>query len=250
MLTYITPIAGNLVLWLWVVLLLAMLRGTRGQPPRRRWGLTLLVAGWLMACPAVAGWLAWPLEGWFERPSVEALRANGVHQVVVLTGGGLKSPPDHLAGALPDASAHRFLAGLELCRRLGPDCRLIFSGSAGRGRGEVATADAMARLARLMAPAQTVVSESISLSTAEHPANVGPLLEDGHFALVTSAYHQPRALRSFRRAGYRPTPFPVETLAVDAGHWTAWLPSSQGLATLSSIWREALALGLYAVRGW
>lgn len=250
MLTYITPIAGNIVLWLWVVLLVAMLRGTRGQPSRRRWGAGLLLAGWLFASPAVASFLALALEGWFERPSVETLRADGVRQVVVLTGGGLVSTPDHLAGALPDASAHRFLAGVELCRRLGPDCRLIFSGSAGRGRGDVATADAMARLAGLVAPGQEIVSESISLSTAEHPANVGPLLEGGRFALVTSAYHQPRAMRSFRRAGYRPTAYPVETLAVDARHWTAWMPSSHGLSTLSTIWREILALGLYVVRGW
>ena len=255
MLTYLVPIVGNLILWLWLAIGVACWRWTTGKPKARRLALAGFAALWLLACPAISRWVAWPLESRFERPSVESLRERGVRQVVILTGGGLVSTGDHLAGALPDASAHRFLAGLELARRLDPDCRLIFSGAAGRGRGDVATADSMARLARLLAPDQPQVSESRSLSTAEHPANVGPLLDGGVFALVTSAYHMPRAMRSFRRAGWDPIAFPVERrsaqhFGANAAHWTDWLPSIHGLRTQAAIWREILALGLYVVRGW
>ncbi len=80
------------------------------------------------------------------------LQKQGVKQVVVLTGGGYSIQGEMLSSSFPHASMHRFLGGLEVCSRLGQDCVIIFSGSAGRQRGDLTVALTMQELSRLIAP--------------------------------------------------------------------------------------------------
>lgn len=250
MLSYVTPLVGNLFLWLWLAGVILGWRLTRDRRGRRALVLFSALVIWLSSSRPAVELLARPLEGAYERPSLESLETRGVRQVVVLTGGGYQVTEEPFALALPNASAHRFLGGIEVCRILASDGRLIFSGSAGRGRRDVATAEAMASLARRLAPELTVLSESRSGSTAEHPLNVAPLLDEGPFLLVTSGYHLRRAMDSFRRSGYDPIAFPVDPLIHGGHHWTRWLPSFDNLATAQLLWREYLALVLYKIRGW
>jgi len=249
-LTYLTPILGNVLLWLWLAALVALLALTRSHRRRRRAAVALLAAAWLLACPPVAELFLRPLEGRFPRPTLGELTGSGVRQVVVLTGGGYQESGGLWSSAFPAASAHRFLGGVELCARLSPDCRLIFSGSAGRGRGHLATAESMGRLATALLPGHRILAEADSDSTAEHPGNVRPLLDDGPFLLVTSAYHLPRAVRSFRRAGLDPIPYPVDRAVHPGRDWSGWLPATEGLTLLQLAWREYQALLLYTLRGW
>lgn len=250
MLSYLTPLVGNLLLWLWLAAVVVAWRLADGRRNRRLLVLLVALVVWLLSSRPAVELLARPLDGAYERPSVESLRDRGVRQVVVLTGGGYRVSGEPFARALPNASAHRFLGGLEMGRLLADDGRVIFSGSAGRGHRDVATADAMASLARRLAPGLTVVSEARSGSTSEHPLNVAPLLEGETFLLVTSGYHLRRAMDSFRRAGYDPIAFPVDPLVHGGDHWTRWLPSFDNLATAQLLWREYLALVLYRIRGW
>jgi uncharacterized SAM-binding protein YcdF (DUF218 family) len=242
MLAVLTALAGNLLL----VLLAAALVWSIHR--RRPWGVFLLLLLALLTCPAVAERFLLPLEAQYPVPSLDDLQARGVRQVVVLTGGGYPDEQPLAATALPPASAARFLAGVELCARLGEDCRLLFSGSAGRGERDRPTAQTMARALQAIDPTRPVVAEARSGSTAEHPGNVAPLLEPGEFLLVTSARHMPRAMTSFRRAGLEPVPYPVDFLTGHPG-WTRWLPSTGGLTLLQAAWREALATLFYTLRG-
>lgn len=250
MLTYITPLVGNLLLWLWLAAVALAWHWTRGRRRPRAWALLAACLLWLAATRPAVEWLAGPLEGAHEPPSWAQLQEQGIRQVVVLTGGGYAVTGAPFALALPNASSHRFLGGMEACRMLADDGRIIFSGSAGRGRRDVATAEAMAALARRLTPQLTILAESRSGSTAEHPLNVAPLLADEPFLLVTSGYHLRRAMDSFRRAGYDPIAYPVDPLIHGNYNWTSWLPSFDNLATLQLLWREYLALALYKIRGW
>lgn len=250
MLAYITPLVGNPLLWLWLAVTLFAWRRAAGHRRRRLWVALVATSVWLLASRPVVERLAHPLDRAYPRPSLEVLQQQGVRQVVVLTGGGYGVDAEPWSLALPNASSHRFLGGIEACRILADDGRLIFSGSAGRGRRDVATADAMAALARRLSPGLTVLSESRSGSTAEHPQNVAPLLQPEPFLLVTSGYHLRRAMDSFRRAGYDPIAFPVDPLIHAGTSWTRWLPSFENLAVLQLLWREYLALALYRARGW
>ena len=128
---------------------------------------------------------------------------------------------------------------------------MVFSGAAGRTHRDIATAEIMRKLAGAFLPETVILSEVRSGSTAEHPADVGPLLEsEGRFALVTSAYHMPRAMRSFRRAGLEPIAFPVDSLSQGDTAWMDWLPSSQSFWNLNVGLREYFAVVLYAIMGW
>jgi uncharacterized SAM-binding protein YcdF (DUF218 family) len=152
------------------------------------------------------------------------------------------------AGALPHASTFRFLAGVELCVRLMPGCELIFSGSAGTGNTHIETGATMKELGALLAPQAELESESESDSTAEHPENVRPFVEDAPFALVTSAYHMPRAMLVFERAGLEPIPYPVDYYTSDVWSWSDFVPSPRGWDALNLALHEYAGLLAYSVR--
>lgn len=210
----------------------------------------LLVLFWFLGTPLATRVILWPLESRYGVPEIASLEKQGVKQVVVLTGGGYPIQGEMLSSSFPHASMYRFLGGLELCSRLGANCRLIFSGSAGRNRGDLTVAMTMQDLSHLIAPECQVVAEARSESTAEHPANVRPLLKGGPFALVTSAMHMPRSMRTFRRAGLTPIPYPVDFLSSDGYGWIDLLPSVECLWRIGVVLREYQALLFYMIRGW
>jgi uncharacterized SAM-binding protein YcdF (DUF218 family) len=245
----ISPIFSNLFLWLWLAGFGFLWWATRGKGPARRWTFVLLAALWLMGSGFFASISLFPLESRYPVPSFAKLQEQGVRQVVVLTGGGYDDHGGILSGAFPPASIYRFLGGLELCVRLGPECRVIFSGSAGAGKDFITTAETMKSLARLLSPQCKADAEVRSGTTAEHPHNVRPLLKSELFALVTSAYHLPRAMLSFRRAGLHPVPYPVNFMASPHYRWADFIPSFEGYSRLNLALREYVGLLYYWITG-
>ena len=108
----------------------------------------------------------------------------------------------------------------------------------------------MKDLSHLIAPERQVLAEARSESTADHPANVRPLLNKGSFALVTSALHMPRSMRSFNKSGLNPIPYPVDFLSSGGYGWADVLPSFENFWKLNAAIREYQALVLYTVKGW
>jgi uncharacterized SAM-binding protein YcdF (DUF218 family) len=108
----------------------------------------------------------------------------------------------------------------------------------------------MRELSRLIAPERQVLAEARSESTAEHPSNVRPFLRKGAFALVTSAYHMPRSVRTFKKAGLDPIPFPVDFLSTNGYGWLDVFPSFEDFWKMNIALREYQALLLYTLKGW
>ena len=250
MFSLVTSIISNLFLWLWLLATCFIWWATKSNRKARRRGVILLLFFWFLGTRPVADAFLWPLESRYEVPDVASLQKQGVKQVVVLTGGGYPIQGEMLSTAFPHGSMYRFLGGLELCSRLGEDCLIIFSGSAGRQRGHLTVALTMQDLSRLIAPGRQVLAEARSESTAEHPTNVRPLLRKEPFVLVTSAYHMPRSIRSFNKAGLRPVPYPVDFLSSSGYGWLDVLPSFEDLWKMNLALREYQALILYTVKGW
>ncbi len=71
MLTYVTPIATNLLLWIWLLAAFLLWRLTRGRRRARGWSAALLAALWLIACRPVAELFVLPLESRYHRPPIE-----------------------------------------------------------------------------------------------------------------------------------------------------------------------------------
>jgi uncharacterized SAM-binding protein YcdF (DUF218 family) len=210
-----------------------------------------MVLIWILGTRPVSESVLSPLENCYTAPDITSLEEQSVHQVVVLAGGGYPIRGQILSSAFPHASIYRFIGGLELSSRLGSNCKLIFSGSAGRGNRERTTAIAMRELALLVAPGLKVSAEARSGSTAEHPGNVKPLLDDKPFVLVTSAVHMPRAMRSFKRVSLDPIAYPVDFLSVEGDYgWMSFVPSVENLWKLNVALREYMALAFYTVTGW
>lgn len=237
----------------WVCLFLLVSLAARskgkGQGPRV-WGILLVILLWLAGTRYISEKAMFLLERGVAAPSAEEMGAKGIRTVVVLTGGGYPQRGGQFSTMLPPASLARFTAGFELAARLGPDCRLIFSGSAGRTGRDLEVAEGMKLLALRLNPKVYVEAESRSGSTAEHPVNLKPLVGDKPFALVTSAYHLPRSLRSFRRQGLDPVAYPADSQVQGRYRWTDWLPGGDGYARTALALREHAALAVYTLRGW
>jgi uncharacterized SAM-binding protein YcdF (DUF218 family) len=197
----------------------------------------------------VAEALIWPLESRFDQPAVAELELRAVQTVVVLNGSALMPRRESLTTSLDHPTPLRFLGGMELCARLGPECRVVFSGAAGAGRAGLPAFENLPRLAELLAPDRETTTESVSGNTSQHPEQVRRIVGDDPFALVTTAHQMPRAMRSFRRHGLEPVPYPVDFRIHGDYDWMDWIPSVDTATTVQAAAREYLALTFYAVAG-
>lgn len=244
------PLGLALLLMLW-----AAFRGGRAPV------LAALGILWLFAMPLTSEGLWRWLERPHQRQSASAIlgpRPVAVAAVVVLGTGRHPAPGPARASEWIDAD--RFFAGLEAYQQLrstGQRPQLIFTGgwwptrSAMPPEGTVLRQYAIA----LGLPAPDLLSTVRVRNTAEEALAVaGSLPRGARVVLVTSAFHQSRAMRLFQRQGLRVIPFPVDFQA--SGAWAGspladplnWLPSAQGLESSSLALRELLGRTLY--RAW
>ena len=135
--------------------------------------------------------------------------ARGAPDGVVVLGGALDPMVSASRGesALVEG-AERMTAMVELARRY-PAARLVFSGGTGNLRGGATEAEYAKRLLmNLGVPAERVELEDRSRNTVENAVFTKALVDpkpNERWLLVTSAAHMPRAIGTFRQAG-----FPVE----------------------------------------
>ena len=101
-------------------------------------------------------------------------------------------------------------------------------------------------LMALGVPADAITDEGAALNTIENIRNVRAIIGKGRVALVTSAYHMPRALQLAARGGLDVGAFPTDYQAVPTARlpWDNWLPSIAGLSQSNLALREIIALNL------
>lgn len=249
LISFLSEVFSNAYLLFVLAIAIFVFYATQENHHARLLGIGLLALLWAIGARPAAEAILRPLEGRYQQPEITALEKGGAHQIVVLTGGGYPVRGELLSSAFPHASAYRLMAGIELCARLGPGCALVFSGSAGRRNRNRPTAEMMKDLALVIHPEWRVIAESHSGSTGEHPANVAKLLREGPFLLVTSALHMTRSVRTFRRAGLDPIPYPVDYLATGRFGLGDLLPSAKHIWVLGAAIREYQALLFYTVWG-
>lgn len=237
----------NVSLWLWVGLAIILWRATRTDQRWRRISLVALVFVWVIQTRPFAELMITPLENTYATPSVESLRERDVTEIVVLSGGGFHGNDELLVSRFPHASLYRLSAALELCQYLGDACRLTFSGSSG-ATDPLPVAQVMEQFARTLLPNRTIHSEFASNSTAEHPTNLKKLLVTDSFVLVTSAYHMPRTMITFTRAGLHPIPYPVDRYVMGNYKWNDWLPNAGNLETIQIALHEYVGLVWYTIQ--
>ncbi|RSK34564.1 YdcF family protein [Hymenobacter metallilatus] len=238
-------------IWLVSPLLLGLLvRSTRWRR-RLLWAAAIGLLVFTNSALVNEALLAW------EKPPV-TLRAVGVHDAGILLTGiteGSKSPHDRV---YVQQGADRLLHTLWLYRA-GRIRRIIISGGSGALGGPAAQTEAreleiLLRLAGV--PQPDILLETRSRNTHENALYTKELLarhpEIRSTVLITSAFHQRRAVGCFAKVGLRPTPFPAGYYSSDRkfslGYWL--LPNDQPLLLWSILLHEIAGYVVYNVLGY
>lgn len=227
-------------------LLLALLTSLK-RTGRFFMGLALLAIAILGATPASYFILA-PLENRFPPTNLDA--GPEIKGIIVL-GGAIDTHISTARGTPAlNGAAERLTAIPDLARRF-PHAQIIFSGGVGLLQDQFVDdkpeADAARKIfASFGIPPERLLFEDRSRNTQENAAFTHDLVKPGasdHYLLVTSAYHMPRAMALFRKAGFIVEPWPVDYRTAgpqDAGRFFHSL--SEGLLQSDIAIREWIGL--------
>lgn len=235
--------------WVLVLLLAALLR----MSLRRNAGRGLIVTAF--AVLVLQGWEPAPdaLLRQLERqhPLVPAQASLQQYNGILVLGGALESAyawDGHDQAALNDA-AERMTVPLALLAK-NPELRLLFTG----GEGELFANDlSEAARAKIFFDSMGVAQERVIYESQSHTTYENAILsktlpdvDPGQpWLLLTSAFHMPRAMATFAKAGWNVTPYPVD---YRVGVQTPW--SQYSLERGARKWHIALHewVGLLAYR--
>ncbi|WP_026284897.1 YdcF family protein [Thiomonas sp. FB-6] len=215
----------------WALLGLALGSLTSRTSRRLRlacWAVLLLY--WVVGSPWAANLALRGLESQARRLAASCGPPPDGAMVVVLAGGLHVDVADPAAvGSLSGESLRRLIAGVRVAKAV-PGSELLISGGNGSTERE---ADLMAQLARRLGfPATRILVERESRTTWGSARAVARMLRGAGrrpIYLVTSAYHMPRAVFSFHRAGLGVCALPQDFQAVDDGSWDMLIPSRGAL---------------------
>lgn len=187
-----------------------LLRAGREKAGRRLIGF-LLASLCCLALFPVDEWLMHPIESRITAKPVLPADVDGI----IMLGGAEQTQRSRAWGqpALGEAG-ERYMAFLELAHAY-PEAKLVFSGGSGQLLGqELKEADIAADVLRRQGlETSRVQFESASRNTAENALRTvqGARPTQGErWILVTSAFHMPRAMGGFCRAGLAVIPYPVD----------------------------------------
>jgi uncharacterized SAM-binding protein YcdF (DUF218 family) len=239
---------GNLLLLCLLAGLFMLLRG------RRRGELLIAFSaiGFLLFAVAPIGpAMLLALEQRFPRPAALPERIDGI-----LVLGGAVDPRLSLSygETVFNGSVARVLAGVALARHH-PEARLALVG----GEGDllpVGFPEAKATLGFVVEegiPASRIVLEEQSRSTHENAGFAKQLIRpraSETWVLVTSAYHMPRAVASFRAVNWQVIPYPVDFKTDPRTGLRPNFNLLDGLGSVTLAGKEWTGLVGYRLRGW
>ncbi len=184
---------------------------TRFQRAGRRLAVASVVLLLLAGLSPLGNALIYPLEERF--PPWDASR--GAPAGIVVLGGAI-GPDISAARGTPDLneSAERLTAAAALARQY-PDAKIIYSGGDARLviHGGIEAEFAATLLESLGIPRARIIMEGKSRNTVENALFSKALADPKpgeRWLLVTSAYHMPRSIGVFRRAGFAVEAYPVD----------------------------------------
>ena len=221
----------------------------------RRLGLLFSLAGFavlaLGAWTSLGALLLHPLEDRFRRPDPAPAEVAGI----IVLGGGFEGAVNLARGGYElNASGDRFVEAAILARRY-PEARIVVTGGTGTllldGEGDADTAPRL--LTALGVAPERLVMESRSRNTHENALFTRDMVQPQPgetWLLVTSAFHMPRAVGLFRKAGFDVVPWPADYRT--AGTETFGLAQDNALDSLRNLSvaiREWIGLAAYRATG-
>jgi uncharacterized SAM-binding protein YcdF (DUF218 family) len=199
-----------------------------GRRPRLARRLIALGAGLLLifSNKTLSLWLVSPLESRY--PAIPELRPGdplpprlaGCRYVVILGGGNADMVDQPATNTLSNSALGRLVEGVRLLRVL-PAAELLVSGPGAPGRPTHAAVLARAAESLGVSPERIRRIEDAH-DTEEEAAAVRAIVGTARIALVTSAWHMPRAAGLFRHAGVDLVPCPADYMGRPSPefHWS------------------------------
>ena len=222
---------------------------------RRRLSLSASVAAFLLL--ALFGWttfgalLLQPLESRFARPAEIPQAVDGI----IVLGGAFEGGVNPVRGLYElSEAADRMTEGAILALRY-PNAKVIISGGSGtilRDRaGDADTAPLL--FEKLGVPRSRLILDTESRNTAENAAytkQLGSAAPGETWLLVTSAFHMPRSMGLFRKAGFDVVPWPTDYRTAGNEGFGGCRENSLGcLRHATTAIREWLGLAAYRMTG-
>ena len=195
--------------------------------------------------------LLYPLEGRF--PPWDATR--GAPDGIVVLGGSIDPEPSAARGVTVYRGAvDRILATTALAHRY-PQARIIYSGGSANLVADDAAKEADYALwvfESLGIAKQRLTMERRSRNTSENAEFSKALASPKpgeRWLLVTSAYHMPRSIGVFRKAGFAIEPYPADWRTGPNDMLKPFIFASDGLERIDTAVREWMGLVAYRISG-
>jgi uncharacterized SAM-binding protein YcdF (DUF218 family) len=228
-----------------------LLMATRFVFVGRRLLIAAIVLFAICGFSPLGNWVLYSLESRFP-PWDET---KGAPDGIVVLGGSI-DPVLSAAhgGAVVKSSGDRIIAAAALAHRY-PNARIVFSGGSGNLIDDDAReADYAASLFESLGISkQRLTLERQSRNThenAEFSKALAAPKSGERWLLVTSAFHMPRSVGLFRKAGFAVEPYPVDWRVAGRADLTSFqvLPA-QGMANIDTGVREWVGLVAYRIAG-
>jgi uncharacterized SAM-binding protein YcdF (DUF218 family) len=174
------------------------------------------------------------------------LKTHKVQAIVILGGGVLPEAPEYGTAQPGGPTAARLRYGIWLSRSSG--LPVAFTGGKGwasSGAQKESEAEVAARVALEDYAVTLRWLESQSRDTAENARLLAPMLQrDGvkRIALVTDAWHMPRAMAAFEKTGLTVVPAPTGFLLPARRSLMEWIPTASGQMRTYQVLHEWLGL--------
>lgn len=222
---------------------------------RRRIGLSFLVVSVAIvafgAFTTMGALLLQPLEDRFPRPQSMPQHVDGI----VVLGGYMNGEVNAgRSGAELNSAADRIVEAMRLAR-LYPDTKVVISGGVG-AFFEDAAAEAertRALLSELGFSGPRFIYENNSRNTVENAVfskEIAQPKPGETWLLITSAYHMPRAIGCFQKAGFAVTPWSVDFKTTGKESLSVYLEQpNDALSRFSIAIREWVGLFAYWMTG-
>ena len=215
---------------------------------RRLITFSLAVTVLFMVVP-VGAWMLRALEDRFPRTPLP----NEVAGIIVLGGSSQPSLARDRGVLALNGSIERLHGFVRLARRY-PNATLVFTGGSGNPLDQThREADAAGPVLEEMGiPKARLELERNSRNTHENAVLTRKLLGDrakGRWILVTSAWHMPRAMGAFRKAGWDVVAYPVDYRTHRAHRWITFQAPQRALGSLGRALHEWAGLTWYHLMG-
>lgn len=196
------------------------------------------------------------LESRFPKPEIDTLNPD----IIVILGGwqGATSTMRDVTSPPISGSGDRLITGLILARNF-PDALVTLPGGLRQfghsGSGSYSEADiSQAVIDGMMLDEDRFIIEGLSRNTSENAVFLKNLLKDrrqridGQIVLITSAWHMPRAMGSFRSAGLNPIAYPTDYIT--SAHGLSFTDIVlNGIALTHTALSEVIGLAAYRLTG-